>query len=138
MPCPERTYDVFGVCYACTEAHARTTFDREFDVYPRLKEAFESCGWLFNRVETAQKDGFPDIIVAKGDDYFFVEVKMLHKRVLKDIAEDLKWQFGQLAFLKKADMRGVHYLLVVAKEDRLFFIRRNHAAFDIADVIERL
>ena len=131
-------YTIFEDEYVCTIVQSKSVFNKEMAVYPKLKTVFEKDGWLFNRVETGGKDGIPDIFIAKGDDYYFIEVKMLHKKALKNVADDLKWQFGQLAFLKKAAMKKIHYILLVVKESTCCFIRRKDETFNLSNALKFL
>lgn len=85
----------------------------ERDIYPRIKAAAEKTSWLYHRLETANMDGMPDILVTKGAEYWFIEVKILRKKALNCVAKDLKWQFGQLAFMQRCLWNKTRYLLMI-------------------------
>lgn len=95
----------------------------EFDVYPMIKTVTEQRNWLYSRVDNKNQTGTPDIFVSRDQEYWYIEVKRLKKRRLESIEDDLVWQFGQLAFMKRALRNRSRYMLAVAKEDKLVFLK---------------
>ena len=110
--------DLQGVIVPC-----KSLISRESDFYPCLKKESEDQGWFYNRVETTDQRGFPDILVLRGEEYWLIEVKRLHKSKLVVIEDDLSWQFGQIAFLKTCYRLRINYLLIVATSDEALVLK---------------
>ena len=110
-----------GIIVSC-----KGTIQKESDYYPYIKRAAESLNWLYNRIETCDKRGMPDILVTRGDEYWLIEVKRLKKKELKSIEDDLHWQFGQLAFMKNCMRNGSRYILVVVKENTVLWLKGDY------------
>jgi hypothetical protein len=102
------TYHITGSVYP-----VKRKIVLEKDFYPAIREAAYKCGWLYHRIETVDQRGQPDILVTNGSEYWFIEVKVLHKSKLVDLQEDLKWQFGQLGFMARCFQNRTHYILAV-------------------------
>lgn len=112
----ELNYNVLGSPLIGREFPIRGAINKEHDYYRRIKDAAERFGWNYYRLETEGKDGMADILVTRGDEYAFIEVKRQTKKVLISIEKDLAWQFGQLAFFKRCTRNKTRYILAVVKE----------------------
>lgn len=129
MPRPKVSFDflpeytLFGVPHIVQTTSVRGAVKVETDIYPKLKRIVERYGWMFNRIETANQDGMPDILITRGKEYWQIEVKKLHKPKLIDPITDLTWQFGQLAYFKKMLARKSNYMLVVERQNILAHIK---------------
>lgn len=108
-------YNVLGVPLVGKIYRTRGRASLEKDAYGAIKRAAEKLGWLYNRIETASMDGMPDIFVSRGHEYAYIEVKRLKLQRLRVIEDQLDWQYGQLAFMKRCSRNGSHYLLMVVK-----------------------
>lgn len=113
---------------------------REQAFYAWLKRAAERRGWLYLRLETRNQDGLPDCLVTRGPEYWLIEIKCLKKPRLLSIQDDLTWQFGQLAMLKKC-LAQARYMLIVIHTDYIgYFVRKgaHHEPGHYPDFIGRL
>lgn len=114
-------YIFFGHSVDCLTIETNTTFKLEVpDMYPWLKTKFNT--WKFQRIDTTNQIGFPDILLLKKDKYVLMEAKILKKKTLNSIEDDLTYQFGQLAFMKRSLTLGLSYILVVGKGNLISFI----------------
>lgn len=90
----------------------------EYDCYSILKNEFLKKGYGFKRIES---ECFPDIIVFRNDDYYFIEVKFYRGKVLLSALTidhlNLNGYFrpGQLLFRESMRIRNAlhHYKLIV-------------------------
>lgn len=73
-------------------------------------------------METQGQDGFPDILMLRGPEYLLIESKRLKTKKLVTIEDNLKFEFGQLPFAKRAFTLNLSYLLVVVKHNTIAFI----------------
>lgn len=111
------------------------------DMYPYIKAQAQKFGWKYMRVETSDQDGFPDILLVRGSEYWFIEAKILKKKALVSLLDDLNWQFGQIGFMKRALTKRLRYILAVAKGKEIVYIlgeyyEENSKLTDNADFIE--
>lgn len=114
-------YIFFGRSVDCLTIETNSTFKLEVtDMYPWLKKRFNT--WKFQRIDTTNQIGFPDIILLKKDNYVLMEAKILKKKSLNSIEDDLVYQFGQLAFMQRSLTLGLSYILVVGKGKYISFI----------------
>ena len=114
------TYNFFGQDLICIRRKVNKTFVVESDVDHFIKKIFK--GWKYIKVDTVNQIGFPDNLLMKDSRYILIESKMLKKKELNVLEDDLKWQPGQLPFMKQALMLGLSYKLVVAKGNTLAYI----------------
>lgn len=133
-------YNVLGSPLHGVVAPCRGTISREADYYSVIKRAAESRNWLYNRIETCDKRGMPDIFVTRGSEYWYVEVKRLRKKNLQSIEDDLHWQFGQLAFLKNCMRNRSRYILVVAHTNSALWLKGEYQDehIDYPDFVKQL
>lgn len=110
--------DLQGVILPC-----KSLIRVEADYYPVVKRAVECNNWIYNRLETRDKRGMPDIFVTRAYEYWYIEVKRLKKKVLVSIEDDLLWQFGQLAFMKNCMRNRSRYILAVVKEHTALILK---------------
>lgn len=96
---------------------------REDDFYPHIKKAAERRDWSYFRLETVGKDGMADILVTRDAEYSFIEVKRLKKKKLQSVEDDLQWQFGQLAFIKRCLRNSTRYILAVVKDNSVLYLK---------------
>lgn len=97
----------------------------EDEYYVKIKHVAERLDWNYYRLETVGKDGVPDILVTRADEYWFIEVKRLKKKKLKTIQDDLQWQFGQLAFMTRCFRNKTHYILAVVKDNTALYLKEK-------------
>jgi hypothetical protein len=117
----KQSYIFFGHSVDCLTIETNTTFKLEVpDMYPYLKKYCNT--WKFQRIDTTNQIGFPDILLLKKGDYVLMEAKILKKKQLNSIEDDLKFEFGQIAFMKRSLTLGLSYILVVAKGNLISFI----------------
>lgn len=112
----EDAYEVFGDKWRCVTTRRRTTFKSEAASYKYLDAIASANGWVVKRVETKLQQGFPDMLLLRGDEYWLIECKKLKKNALQSVPDDLHWQFGQLAFLKRAYDKRLNYMLSVVRD----------------------
>lgn len=62
------------------------------------------------------------MLLLKGDSYLMIEGKRLKKKQLNSIEDDLTYQFGQLAFMKRALTLDLCYMLAVGKGSKIAYI----------------
>lgn len=106
-------YALFDSTWACRSWQVQAKIANETGTYGYIKKLVRSHGWKYKRVETIDQDGFPDIMVFKGPNYWAIESKMLTKRKLVRIEDDLKWQPGQLPFMKRSHTLNMNYMLLI-------------------------
>lgn len=117
----QASYSFFGNPVGCSVIETNKNFKLEIpDVYPWLKGHYK--GWKFMRTETPDQRGMPDLLLLQGDKYLMIEAKVLKQKKLVSIEDNLHWQFGQIAFMKRAITLGLSYKLVVAKNNLIAFI----------------
>lgn len=107
------SYTLFDSVWTCRVLQVHRPFRLENETYTHIKRITRNCGWKYRRVETIDQDAFPDIIVFKGVEYWLIESKVLRKKRLVSIADDLTWQPGQLSFMKRSHTLRMNYLLFV-------------------------
>lgn len=116
-------------------------FKLEKAIYSFIKKRAQNANWKYLRVDTKDQIGFPDILLLRGNIYWQIEAKLLKKKKLTTIEDDLDWQFGQLAYMKRALTLNTNYLLAVAKDSNIIFIKRKSDERHFAnypDFIEQL
>lgn len=118
----QERYSLKGLEVHCRALQWTSTFRLETSVYDYVKKAANAKGWRYIRVDTLNQQGFPDIILLRGREYFFVEGKLLKKAALRSIEDDLEWQFGQVGFMYRAISCGNPYVLAVAKGHTIAFL----------------
>jgi hypothetical protein len=129
------SYDVFGRTVVCNVIQTTVRLKNERpETYNYLKKLTRKYGWKYYQIETLSQDGFPDILILRDDEYWMIEVKYLKRKTLKSIADDLEWQFGQLAVLNRSIVANLNYMLCVAKGDTLAFIKgKTNAQTNVSD-----
>ena len=118
----ETDYIFKETAVVCLAKRTTVVFSKESNIYSYLKRLSQNAGWKFLRVDTTNQMGFPDILLLKGNTYWQIEAKLLKKKKLVTIEDDLKFQFGQLAYMKRALTLNLNYALVVAKDTTIAFI----------------
>lgn len=117
-----KTYDFFGVPLVCNVLRTSGTFALETDIYKFINKRTRNDA-LFKRVETTLQDGFPDIALFRGVEFLLIECKLLRKKRLVSVQDDLTFEYGQLPFMFNAVELKLNYALTVAKGNELAFIR---------------
>lgn len=112
-------YNVLGTVFRTVWLKLGRTVRIETELYPYIKNTVQANGYMYNRIETPAQDGVPDILITQGMSYSWIEVKRLTKPKLQVVEDDLKWQFGQLGFLKRCAHSKTAYVLAVVKQDNL-------------------
>lgn len=134
----QTTYNVLGAPLVGIIRPVGATISTELAFYPHLKRAAENYDWNYFRLETAGKDGMADVLVTNGAKYSFIEVKRLKKKALKSVEDDLTWQFGQLAFMKKCLRNKTHYILAIVNERSALYLKgEGDETWNFPDFIEQ-
>ena len=107
----------------CDVIQTATSFPKESNLTDYLGKVTRKAGWKYLRVDTVNQMGFPDILLLKGSDYWQIEAKILRKKKLVSLEDDLKWQFGQIGYFKRALSLNLNYMLVVAKGNNIAYIK---------------
>lgn len=118
-----KEYTLFGSTVVGKEILTTVDFKLETKIYDYVKRIFQKDQWKYLRVDTQNQIGFPDVLLLKEATYWQIEAKLLKKKQLKDIASDLRWEYGQLAYFKRALTLNLNYMLAVAKKDRIIFFK---------------
>lgn len=116
----KKQYFLFNNSLVCDYYQTGEYFKKETDIYNYIAR---NTSYFFYRTETVGQDGFPDVLLLRGGFYAQIEAKMLRKKQLLRIENDLKFEFGQLPYMQRAFRLGLNYFLVVAKDDTLAAIR---------------
>lgn len=125
------TYKVFNSDVACRTVQVTSNFVQETDSYEYLKNIAQPFGWKCIRIDTVGQQGFPDILMLRKNEYWLIESKRLKKKSLDVIEDDVVWQFGQLAFAKRALTLELNYMIVVVKHKTIAYIKGVHDAESI-------
>jgi len=123
----EESYTMLGIELAVKEVTVGSFFRLESDIYNYLKRTTTSGGYKYQRMETVDQDGFPDVLLFKQEEYCLIEAKRLQKKFLASLEDDLKWQFGQIGFAVRCFTLNMDYLLVVGKANKLAFIGQEQS-----------
>lgn len=118
-------YTLFGAELVSWTIETNSSFVLEKDAYSYLKKVSTSSGYKYLRIDTVAQIGFPDILILKADTYCLIEAKRLERKNLEELENDLKWQYGQIAFAVRAFMLDLSYVLVVCKENKLAVIGKE-------------
>ena len=118
----KETYTFFNKTVACKTVQATATLKQERQLTQFIRPLALRYGWKYIRIETRDQIGLPDILLLRGETYYQIEAKMLRKKELNSIQDDLHWQPGQLAYMKRALTINLNYILTVAKADMISFI----------------
>ena len=116
-------YDLFGQHVVCTTVQAPEPFKLEVDMYRFIKKHVVKEGYMFLRIDTTDQRGYPDITLFREQEYQLIEAKLLKKNQLESIADDLRFEFGQLAFAVRALSLGLNYTLAVGRGRQLAIIQ---------------
>lgn len=122
----QERYALFDSMWVCKTLQTHVNVKLESQSYAYIKHATRSHGWKYHRIETIDQDGFPDVIVFKGSQYWLIESKVLKKKALISLSDDLQWQPGQLALMKRSHTLKMNYLLFVHKGLELAVIKGEH------------
>ena len=88
-------------------------------IYKHVKQRM--TGWRFQRIDTTDQRGFPDLFLTKGSQYIQAEAKLQKVVTLKDLKQ-LSWEPGQLAYALKSMMNNEPYLILTGRGTILTFI----------------
>ncbi len=133
-------YPLFGSWLFC-EVVAGFRFSKgEQSIYHLVKDRYTRAGFEYLRIENKLQNGTPDILLYNSEAYLFIEAKYYKGRKLHSIADDLKYQPGQLAMLLQSVTKGYrHALLVGHTSGELAILSgRKTDAENIANVVGRL
>jgi len=116
----QREYRLFDNVVNTHIIHTDYKFIKETQCYDFINRYTPYCKTI--RVDTTDQKGFPDQIILNGDEYLMIESKLLKRKKLVDLKDNLEWQYGQLAFFKRCLTTSRCYLLCVAKDNYIAFI----------------
>ena len=117
-----------NVATVCTTLNTVATFSKEPKIHTVLKVLTRKKYWKYCRIETVNQIGMPDALLLRGDTYWLVEAKILKKKQLVSLENDLVWQFGQIAFMQKSLKNKLNYMLAVGKDNMLALIIGDYHA----------
>lgn len=126
--------------YALTRAYSPLKPLRtESDLYVALRERCTELGWTYYKMDVKHSVGFPDILVIRGSEYVLMECKLLRKKALVSVKDDLKWEFGQIPTALKLVRSSCEYVMVVGREHTIAFLKGAHHGIPrYADFIEQV
>ena len=128
----QSTYQLLGMELACNIVQVPTPFKLEKDTYTYIRSRSVENGWKFLRIDTIDQIGYPDISIFREDTYNLIECKLLRKKQLASIEDDLHFEFGQLQFAVRAIKLNLNYTLAVGKGNQLAFIQGHYNKWNIA------
>ena len=116
-------YTLLNSVAECRVISSATEFSLEKQLTNFLSRLTRKAGWKYLRIDTTDQQGFPDILLLKRDTYWQIEAKLLKKKRLVSLENDLRYEFGQVAYMKRAFTLGLNYMLVVSKGSKIAFIK---------------
>lgn len=122
------TYNFFNETVTCRASQVTVNFHRESKVVHWIIDRANKQGWKCIPIETEDKRGFPDLLLLRAKEYWQIEVKHLKKKQLITIQDDLRWQKGQLPYMKRALTLDLNYMLAVGKDNQIAFIKGENNA----------
>lgn len=130
-------YNVFGFPLHGVQSPVQGDISRESGVYHAVRASAQACGWEYYRVENKLQNGFPDIVLFRAHQHWFIEAKMLKKRHLSAIEDDLVWQTGQLDFMLRALRSKANYMLIVGHRLNIvaFYTGEHNAIENFPDFV---
>ena len=131
-------YEVFGT--KLVDTTVSTSIDKEVSIYRYIKVRAPLYLWQYCRFENKFQSGIPDIILFRGNEYWWIECKLLKQKTLKSIQDSLTWQFGQLAFMVEAFKRKSKYILAVGQRPNklTFYMGEYNGIENFPDFIRQL
>ena len=117
------SYQFFGETVTCLSRQVTVNFTNETKLTDYLKKISRKNFWKYTKVDTIDQAGFPDILLLRQDEYWQIEAKILRRKKLVSLKDNLKWQFGQIGYMTNALTRNLNYLLIVAKNSHVAFIK---------------
>lgn len=118
----QEEYNFFNKTLLCLVRHRSVLFDRETAIYSYIINKFTKLDYNVYRVDTKNQIGFPDMLLLSPTSTLLFEAKMLKKKALISIQDDLGWQQGQIAFMMNAINKQLPYALIVAKNYSIAYI----------------
>lgn len=116
------SYALFGLPLYGHISPYRGSLSSEACLYKHIKSKVAKKGWLYTRIETKDKIGFPDIFLCKSQDFYLIEAKKLYKKKLVSIEKDLCWQYGQLAFFMECLQKKSPIVLMVGTTSAILYL----------------
>lgn len=117
------SYSFFNDTVTCLSKQVTVKFPLETTLTTYIKKISRKARWKYVKVDTVNQIGFPDILLLRQADYWQIEAKILRKKALTSIEDDLRWKFGQIGYMKNALTRNLNYILIVAKNSHIAFIK---------------
>ena len=119
-------YTIFGLKVVATVFDTKRFFNEEKKLTTHLKRASSKSGWRFLKVDTDVQIGFPDVLLLKKERFWLIESKILKKKNLIKLEDDLKWQPIQISFMVDALRRKLNYSLFVGFKKQLCVIQGDY------------
>lgn len=133
------SYDCFGSVAVCEVLQTATLFNKEQKIYEFITKLATKQNWKAVRVDTVGQIGFPDMLLLKSDCYWQIEAKQLKKSKLLSLEDDISWEFGQFAYMKRALSLNLNYILAVSKGNKLAIIKGDYCeqreCFNYSDLV---
>lgn len=119
-------YEVMGGTVHCESFTTYKSFKLEDEVYAWLKRTMNNKGWRYTKLDEQGQAGIPDCLLLKGEKNWLIEVKMLKRKKLTSILDNLHFEPGQIPWMLKALKNKERYLLLVAKDNHIILIGEKH------------
>jgi len=136
----KQTYDLMGNTLACEVFRLRSPLKRETTLEALIKNVSRPLGWKFHNIENMDQNGTPDVLLLRRAEYWFIECKMLKVNRLMSVLDNLKWQPGQLPYMKRAQTLKLNYMLAVGHRDQVAILKGvfNDYTLDNPDFIRQI
>ncbi len=119
-------YTLFGMELTCNIVSAPNPFKLERQTYHFIRKHSVEDYWKVLRIDTTDQIGYPDLSLYKEQSYNLIECKLLKKKNLVSIEDDISFEFGQFPFMVRALKLKLNYTLAVAKGNQLAFIQGTY------------
>lgn len=116
--------EVFSFPLYCAVLPWRGKPDAKEDaIYHLIKREAEKDGWMYYRIENKLQNGFPDVLIFKGERVVLIEAKVCRKALFKSVLDDVTWQVGQVAFMLHALEHKAQYRLILRHKMNLYVFK---------------
>lgn len=113
--------ELAGIPLVCEQHDIGKPIRLETKIYDHVNRRMSSSGWRYQRIDTTDQRGFPDLFLTKGDQYIQAEAKLQKVKTLRSLKQ-LSWEPGQLAYALKSFLNKEPYLILTGLDTTLTFI----------------